>query len=123
MIASTINFTYPVLAEIALTNETAIFSALLISTLVILLTSQLLGEMCAWLKLPPVLGQLVGGISLGVSVLKILVLAEGRRSRTGLCRHWLFHRHFIRWVNRCDRADGGRDNASRSAAAAFNTTR
>ena len=77
MIFSTIDFIYPVLAETALADETVIFSALLISALVILLTSQLLGELCAWLKLPPVLGQLVGGIVLGVSVLKILVLVEG----------------------------------------------
>ncbi|MBE7385898.1 MAG: cation:proton antiporter [Leptolyngbya sp. SIO1E4] len=76
MIFSTIDFIYPVLAEAALADETVIFSALLISALVIFLTSQLLGELCAWLKLPPVLGQLVGGIILGVSVLKILVLAE-----------------------------------------------
>ena len=77
MIFSTIDFIYPVLAETALIDETVIFSALLIAALIIFLTSQLLGELCVWLKLPPVLGQLVGGIVLGVSVLKILVLAEG----------------------------------------------
>ncbi|MEO0405712.1 MAG: cation:proton antiporter [Cyanobacteria bacterium P01_A01_bin.135] len=71
----TIDF-YPLLAETTLTNETVIFSALLIAALVIFLTSQLLGEVCAWLKLPPVLGQLVGGIILGVSVLNILVVTE-----------------------------------------------
>ena len=66
MIFSTIDFIYPVLAETALADETVIFSALLISALIIFLTSQFLGELCTWLKLPPVLGQLVGGIVLGV---------------------------------------------------------
>ena len=40
MIFSTIDFIYPVLAETALADETVIFSALLISALIIFLTSQ-----------------------------------------------------------------------------------
>ncbi|MBE7384966.1 MAG: cation:proton antiporter [Leptolyngbya sp. SIO1E4] len=65
------------LAEVGVIGESVVFSALLISATIIFLTSTVWEEACAWLKLPPVLGQLMGGLLLGVSALKILVFAEG----------------------------------------------
>ncbi|NEQ47317.1 MAG: cation:proton antiporter [Leptolyngbya sp. SIOISBB] len=65
------------LATVGEISESVVFSALLISATVIFLTSQIWAETCAWLRLPPVLGQLIGGLLLGVSALKILVFAEG----------------------------------------------
>ncbi|MGB6297340.1 MAG: cation:proton antiporter [Rivularia sp. (in: cyanobacteria)] len=67
-----------IIAEISdsTTNESAIIGALLISTTLIFFISKIWEEICAWLKLPPVLGQLVCGIVLGVSVLNILVFTE-----------------------------------------------
>ncbi|MEM1251182.1 MAG: cation:proton antiporter [Cyanobacteria bacterium P01_H01_bin.21] len=65
------------LAEVGEISESVVFAALLVSATVIFLTSQIWEEICAWLRLPPVLGQLIGGLSLGVSALKILVFAEG----------------------------------------------
>lgn len=66
-----------ILAEVGEISESAIFGALLVSTTIIFLTSHVWEEICTWLRLPPVLGQLIGGIILGVSVLKILVFADG----------------------------------------------
>lgn len=65
------------LATVGEISESVIFGALLVSATVIFLTSQIWEEICAWLRLPPVLGQLLGGLVLGVSALKILVFAEG----------------------------------------------
>ena len=70
-------FHSPLLAEIDNISESTVFGALLVSAVVIFLTSQIWEEICAWLRLPPVLGQLVGGLFLGISALKILVFAEG----------------------------------------------
>jgi Kef-type K+ transport system membrane component KefB len=68
----------PVIAQIndSTTNESAIIGALLIAATLIFFTSKIWEELCAWLKLPPVLGQLVGGLILGVSALNILVFSE-----------------------------------------------
>ena len=75
-----INFGIPhvFLAEVGEISESVVFAALLILAIVIFLTSHVWEEICAWLRLPPVLGQLIGGVLLGVSALKILVFAEGQ---------------------------------------------
>ncbi|MEL7313363.1 MAG: cation:proton antiporter [Cyanobacteria bacterium J06559_3] len=65
------------LAEVGEISESVVFAALLILAIVIFLTSHVWEEICAWLRLPSVLGQLIGGVLLGVSALKILVFAEG----------------------------------------------
>ena len=77
MIFVNFDLTPCLIAEIGEISESVIFGALLVSATVIFLTSQIWEEVCAWLWLPPVLGQLIGGLMLGVSVLKILVFAEG----------------------------------------------
>ena len=66
-----------VLPDIMEISESVIFATLLLSAIVIFLTSQFCEEACAWLRLPPVLGQLISGIVLGVSALKILVFTNG----------------------------------------------
>ena len=77
MILATVFLNPPLLAEAGEVSESVVFGALLVSATVIFLTSQVWEEICAWLRLPPVLGQLVGGLLLGISALKILVFAEG----------------------------------------------
>lgn len=53
-----------------------VIGALLVSALVFFVTSKIGEELCAWLNLPPVLGQLLGGIVVGVSALRLLVFPE-----------------------------------------------
>lgn len=65
----------PILAN-AIPNESTIFAALLISAKMIFLASKLFEEIFAGLKLPGVLGQLIGGLILGISAFNILVFAE-----------------------------------------------
>ena len=66
----------PVLANVGEISESIIFTTLLLSAIVLFLTSQICEEVCTRLRLPPVLGQLVSGIILGVSALKIFVFTE-----------------------------------------------
>ncbi|MEM9905076.1 MAG: cation:proton antiporter [Cyanobacteria bacterium P01_D01_bin.44] len=66
-----------VLADVREISESVIFATLLLSAIVIFLTSHFCEEACARLRLPPVLGQLISGIILGVSALKILAFTHG----------------------------------------------
>jgi len=54
-----------------------ILAGVLLSLVVIYLASKVGGEICARLDLPPVLGELVGGVVVGVSALHLLVFVEG----------------------------------------------
>lgn len=54
-----------------------VLASILLSLTVIYLASKLGGELCVRLNLPPVLGELVGGVAIGVSALKLLVFPEG----------------------------------------------
>lgn len=70
----------PLLAE-ATINETESSSSLvlagvLLSLIVIYCASKLGGELCARINLPPVLGELVGGVVVGISALHLLVFPE-----------------------------------------------
>lgn len=53
-----------------------ILAAVLLSLVVIYLASKVGGEICARLDLPPVLGELVGGVAIGISALNLLVFPE-----------------------------------------------
>lgn len=72
-------FTIPLLASS--TNEsvdnTIVVAAVLLSLVVIYLASKLGGELSNKLGFPPVLGELVGGVVVGTSVLHLLVFPEG----------------------------------------------
>jgi len=65
----------------ASTNEaesaSLILAGVLLSLVVIYLASKLGGELCTRINLPPVLGELVGGVVIGISALHLLVFPEG----------------------------------------------
>ncbi|MCU0569644.1 MAG: cation:proton antiporter, partial [Oculatellaceae cyanobacterium Prado106] len=53
-----------------------ILAGVLLSLVVIYLAAKLVGELCARFNLPPVLGELVGGVLVGVSVFNVLVFPD-----------------------------------------------
>ena len=73
--------THQLLLAAATTSEaqsgSLVLTGVLLSLVVIYLASKLGGELCARMNLPPVLGELVGGVVVGVSVLHLLVFPEG----------------------------------------------
>lgn len=54
-----------------------VLAGVLISLVVIYLASKFVGEICARINLPPVLGELIGGVVVGVSALNLLVFPAG----------------------------------------------
>ena len=54
-------------------NSQLILAGVLVSLVIIYLTSKIGGELCLKVKLPPVLGELVGGVIIGVSTLHLLI--------------------------------------------------
>jgi Kef-type K+ transport system membrane component KefB len=76
------NFYSPIpLLATATEGETAdsslVLASVLLSLVVIYFASKLGGEICFRINLPPVLGELVGGVAVGVSALGLLVFPEG----------------------------------------------
>ncbi len=76
------NYHYHLLATTteALTESekgSLILAGVLLSLVIIYFASKLGGEICARINLPPVLGELVGGVVIGVSALGLLVFPEG----------------------------------------------
>lgn len=68
----------PLLASAAeAETEPIILAGVLLSLAVIYFSSKLGGELCTRLRLPPVLGELLLGVVVGVSALRLLVFAEG----------------------------------------------
>jgi Kef-type K+ transport system membrane component KefB len=69
---------HPLLA--ATTNEetssSLVLAGVLLSLVVIYTASKLGGELCSRINLPPVLGELVGGVVVGISALHLLVFPE-----------------------------------------------
>ncbi|MGQ9870006.1 cation:proton antiporter [Leptodesmis sp.] len=64
-------------------NGPLILAGVLLSLVMIYLASKLGGELCARIDLPPVLGELVGGVLIGVSALDLLVFPEGGEDGSG----------------------------------------
>ena len=56
---------------------TLVLAGVLVSLVVIYFASKLGGEICSRINLPPVLGELVGGVLIGVSAFRLLVFPEG----------------------------------------------
>jgi len=54
-----------------------VLASVLLSLVVIYLASTIGGELCARMNLPPVLGQLLGGLVVGISAFHLLVFPEG----------------------------------------------
>ncbi|MEH2069711.1 MAG: cation:proton antiporter [Nostoc sp.] len=81
---SAINFYFPLVAS---TTEAAdssmVVAAVLLSLVVIYLASKVGGELLNQVGLPPVLGELVGGVVVGISVLHLLVFPEGGADSSG----------------------------------------
>ncbi len=57
-------------------NSSLIFAGVLLSLVIIYFASKLGGEICARINLPPVLGELVGGVVIGISATHLLVFPE-----------------------------------------------
>ncbi|MFM7363487.1 MAG: cation:proton antiporter [Cuspidothrix sp.] len=73
-----INLSIPLLATATETADSSmILAAVLLSLVIIYFASKLGGELSNKVGLPPVLGELVGGVIIGVSVLHLLVFPEG----------------------------------------------
>jgi Kef-type K+ transport system membrane component KefB len=58
-------------------NTQLVLAGVLISLIVIHLASKVGGEICIRLNLPPVLGELLGGVLVGVSALRLLMFPDG----------------------------------------------
>jgi Kef-type K+ transport system membrane component KefB len=58
-------------------DGTLVLAGVLLSLVVIYFASKLGGEICSRINLPPVLGELVGGVVIGVSAFRLLVFPEG----------------------------------------------
>ncbi|NET34915.1 MAG: cation:proton antiporter [Cyanothece sp. SIO1E1] len=73
----------PILAESPeAENAPLVLASVLLSLIVIYLAAKIGGELCARINLPPVLGELVGGVIVGVSALQLIVFPEGTSEAT-----------------------------------------
>ena len=57
--------------------EPLVLAGVLLSLITVYLAAKIGGELCARLNLPPVLGELLGGVVVGVSALHLIVFPEG----------------------------------------------
>lgn len=64
-------------AAVEAKNGSLVLAGVLLSLIVIFLASKIGGELCDRVDLPPVLGELVGGVVVGVSALRLLVFPDG----------------------------------------------
>lgn len=64
-------------SEIEAESGSLILAGVLLSLVVVYFASKLGGEICSRIDLPPVLGELVGGVLVGVSAFRLLVFPEG----------------------------------------------
>ncbi|MGB5634033.1 MAG: cation:proton antiporter [Waterburya sp.] len=66
--------------EVAIESEaeegTLVLAGVLLSLVIIYFASKLGGEVCSRINLPPVLGELVGGVLIGISAFRLLVFPE-----------------------------------------------
>ena len=64
-------------SDVEAESGSLILAGVLLSLVVVYFASKLGGEICARIDLPPVLGELVGGVLVGVSAFNLLVFPEG----------------------------------------------
>jgi Kef-type K+ transport system membrane component KefB len=57
-------------------NAPLVLAGVLLSLVIIYFASKLIGEICARLNLPPVLGELIGGVVVGISAFNLLVFPQ-----------------------------------------------
>ncbi|MEM6450219.1 MAG: cation:proton antiporter [Cyanobacteria bacterium P01_D01_bin.105] len=68
----------PILAEIDEAEiEPLVIAGILLSLITVFVAAKVGGELCARLNLPAVLGELIGGVVVGVSALNLIVFPEG----------------------------------------------
>jgi Kef-type K+ transport system membrane component KefB len=58
-------------------NSQLVLAGVLLSLIVIHLASKVGGEICVRLNLPPVLGELLGGVIVGISALRLIIFPDG----------------------------------------------
>ena len=63
-------------SEVETESGSLILAGVLLSLVIIYFASKLGGEICARIDLPPVLGELVGGVLVGVSAFRLLVFSR-----------------------------------------------
>ncbi|MBE9223220.1 cation:proton antiporter [Cyanobacterium stanieri LEGE 03274] len=74
---------YPIFATETETAEPSlVLAGVLLSLVIIYFASKVGGEICSRINLPAVLGELVGGVVIGISALKFLVFPEGGMEAT-----------------------------------------
>jgi Kef-type K+ transport system membrane component KefB len=67
----------PILATAPEADESMVLAGVLLSLVVIYFAAKVGGEICVRINLPPVLGELLGGVAIGVSALHLLVFPGG----------------------------------------------
>ncbi|MEM9215466.1 MAG: cation:proton antiporter [Cyanobacteria bacterium P01_F01_bin.150] len=73
----------PFLGEVPATDEAPlVLASVLLSLVVVYLASKLGGELSRMMNLPPVLGELVGGVVVGISALHLLMFPESGATAT-----------------------------------------
>lgn len=72
-------------------NPSLILAGVLLSLIVVYVASKLGGEICARINLPPVLGELIAGVSVGISALHLLVFPEQVESSGSMIMSLLQH--------------------------------
>ena len=65
-----------------------ILTGVLLNLVVIYLASKIGGELCKRFDLPPVLGELVGGVVVGISALHLIVFPEGGATESSSSRRF-----------------------------------
>ena len=73
----------PFLATVVPEDSPIILSGVLLTLVVIYLASKIGAEAAKWFDFPPVLGELVAGVVVGVSALHLVIFPEGTRSAPG----------------------------------------
>ncbi len=67
----------PVLATIETESAPLVLAGVLLSLVMVYFASKVGGELCSRIDLPPVLGELVAGVVVGISALQVLIFPEG----------------------------------------------
>jgi len=89
------------LAEMAEAEiEPLVLASVLLSLIVVYLAAKVGGELCARVNLPPVLGELIGGVVVGVSALHLIVFPEAGANPDSMLMN------FVSWVTGIAPEDG-----------------
>jgi Kef-type K+ transport system membrane component KefB len=70
-------FNLPLATAAAVADAPLVLAGVLLSLVVVYFSAKLVGELCLRINLPPVLGELVAGVIVGISALNLLVFPNG----------------------------------------------